>query len=243
MSSTMSTAVASKSKKKSRLAGFLLAGLLLCSSLVLLRGPEPAVERPAPYGPVVVVDPDMADALPQPTETLSAPVIPVEIAYFEVVLLQGGYASKKTAIRELQHIGTEDAVRALALGLGDADARVRRATLEALESIATDDATAAIASLYADRDPRVRADATLALAMTGGASAVEYLRLAIRDPDPLVRRAAVNSLGGIGDDYSVTVIQLALQDPDEEVRLRAIEVIDEINDDAAFRALYPAMPD
>ena len=79
--------------------------------------------------------------------------------------------------------------------------------------------------------------------MTGGASAVEYLRLAIHDPDPLVRRAAVNSLGDIGDDYSVTVIREALEDPDEEVRQRAVEVIDEINDDAAFRALYPPMPD
>jgi len=45
------------------------------------------------------------------------------------------------------------------------------------------------------------------------------------------------------EDYSVSMIQQALQDPDERVRERAIEVIDEINDDAAFRALYPPLPD
>ncbi len=242
----ISTAADSRSKRtiKIRRCSLFVAGLLLTGSLAWLRlgdAPEPPdVPVAALVETIEVVDLQPVTAPPPAVAELR---VPAEIAYFEAVLLQGGFASKKTAIRELRHIGTEDATKALSLALGDGDSRIRRVALEALASIQGDAATAAIGSLYADRDPRVRADATLSLAMTGGASAVEYLRLAIHDPDPLVRRAAVNSLGDIGDDYSVTVIQEALEDPDEEVRQRAVEVIDEINDDAAFRALYPPMPD
>jgi len=219
------------------------AGLLLVSGLVSLY-----LQRPAELPSV----PNATEAAPLPRpdiprvmQSFEADAVPeaVETVYLEVVLSQGNYPDKQAAIRELKRVATADAIRVLTYALRDDDARVRTAALESLASLGVDEATAAIASLSGDQDYRVRADATLSLAMAGGPSATEYLKLALHDPDPIVRMAAVNSLSDMGDDYSVSVIQQALQDPDERVRERALEVIDEINDDAAFRALYPLMPD
>lgn len=219
------------------------AGLLIIGSLVSLYLQRPAELPPAPE-PVEYPVPAGPD-IPEAMESFATHAMPeaVESAYFEAVLFQGNYAEQQQAIRELRRLATGEAIESLTLVLGDPDARVRTAALEALASLGVDEATAAIAGLATDADSRVRADATLSLAMAGGASATEYLKLALHDPDPIVRMAAINSLGDMEDDYSVSMIQQALQDPDERVRERAIEAIDEINDDAAFRVLYPPILD
>lgn len=160
-------------------------------------------------------------------------------AYFEVVVLEGQASEKKEAILNLRRLGTPDAVQALSLALGDEDARVRNAALDALSQIGGDEALAVIASASVHSDPRERGAAAYALAMAGGYSSIEYLNLALHDANPLVRAAAIDSLGDIGDDRSIGVIRQALHDTDPTVRERALEVINEINDDAAFRALYP----
>jgi len=219
------------------------AGLLIISGLVSLYVQRPA-EVPSASKATQATPPPRPD-IPRAMQSFEADAVPeaIETAYLEVVLSQGNYSDKQAAIRELKRLAGPDAIQVLTYGLRDDDARVRNGALEALASLRVDEATAAIASLSGDEDYRVRADATLSLAMAGGPSATEYLKLAIHDPDPIVRMAAINSLSDMGDDYSVSVIQQALQDPDEMVRERALEVIDEINDDAAFRALYPPMPD
>lgn len=219
------------------------AGLLIVSGLAsfYLQRPAEVPSAPNAIETVPLPRPD----IPQAMQSFEDDAVPdaIETAYLEVVLSQGNYSDKQAAIRELKRVASSDAIQVLTYALRDDDARVRTAALEALASLGVDEATAAIGSLSADPDFRVRADATLSLAMAGGPSATEYLKLAIHDPDPIVRMAAINSLSDMGDDYSVSVIQQALQDPDEMVRERALEVIDEINDDAAFRALYPPLPD
>lgn len=219
------------------------AGLLLVSGLVSFYLQRPA-ELPSVPNATEVAQLPQPD-IPQVMMSFEDESVPdaVETIYLEVVLSQGDYSDKQSAIHELKRVATPDAVQVLTYGLRDDDARVRTAALEALASLGVDEATAAIASLSGDEDYRVRADATLSLAMAGGPSATEYLKLAIHDPNPIVRMAAINSLSDMGDDYSVSVIQKALLDPDEMVRERALEVIDEINEDAAFRALYPPLPD
>jgi len=219
------------------------AGLLIISGLASLY-----LQRPAevPSSPAATRDTaPVRPGIPEAIRSFEDDAVPeaIEIAYLEVVLSQGNYSEKQAAIRELRRVASPDAIQVLGYALRDDDVRVRNGALEALSFLGFDEATAAIASLSGDEDYRVRADATLSLAMSGGASATEYLKLAIHDPDPIVRMAAINSLGDMEDDYSVSVIQQALQDPDERVRERAIEVIEEINDDAAFRALYPPLPD
>jgi len=221
------------------------AGLLIIGSLVSLYLQRP-VDVPRHRMPESIAEPkSYSPDIPAAIDRFAKKEIPapIETAYFEAVLFQGEYADKLAAIRKLRRLGTTDTIETLSVALADPDARVRTAALEAMSSFGGDEAAAAIGSLSADVDPRVRADATLSLAMVGGDSAIEYLKLALHDPDPIVRMAAVNSLGDMEDDYSVSMIQQALQDPDERVRERAIEVIDEINDDAAFRALYPPLPD
>ncbi len=47
-------------------------------------------------------------------------------------MLEGEVGEKKEAILNLGRLGTPDAVQALSLALGDEDARVRKAALEAL---------------------------------------------------------------------------------------------------------------
>jgi len=223
------------------------AGLLIVSGLASLYLQRPVEVPSVPNANEKATEavPLRRPNIPKVMQSFEADAVPDAIgtAYLEAVLSQGNYSDKQAAIRELKRVATADAIRVLTYALRDDDARVRTAALESLASLGVDEATAAIASLSGDQDYRVRADATLSLAMAGGPSATEYLKLALHDPDPIVRMAAVNSLSDMGDDYSVSVIQQALQDPDERVRERALEVIDEINDDAAFRALYPLMPD
>lgn len=238
----------------SRITRFTLgAGLLASGGLVLVHlFAEPPATPPTPVAPeplwpelrAIDDEPDV-DALVSEIESETggfdnrAVPISIETALYEAVILQGGYAAKKEAIRELKRLGTAEAVEVLSLALSDPDPRIRSVALEALAKFDSDEAIAAIGSLATDRDPRVRADATLALGEAGGDSAVEYLKLALYDADPLVRTAAINSFGDVADDTALWLVQQALQDPDEDVRERALEVLDELEGDAAFRVLYP----
>ena len=229
------------------------AGLLATSGLVLLHlfaeppaiPPEPVAPEPLwPQLNAGASEPDVISLgarVDAATRHAASPDVPVSIetAVYEAVIVQGGYAARKEAIRELRRLGTPQAVEVLSLALGDEDPRIRSVALEALAKFDSDEAVAAIGSLATDRDPRVRADATLALGETGGDSAIEYLKLALYDADPLVRTAAVNSFGDVADDTAVWLVQRALEDPDEAVRERALEVLDEFEGDAAFRVLFP----
>lgn len=165
---------------------------------------------------------------------------PAKTVYLETLVLDGSVGERKTAVRELEAIGTADAVSALSIALGDDDRRVVDAALEALARIGSDEALAAIASLSNDRDPRMRGRAVQALANADGYSSADYLRIALDDDDPRVRAEAVESLGDIGDSRSINIISAALRDDDPEVRARAVEVLDELSDEALFHALFPA---
>lgn len=163
---------------------------------------------------------------------------PARAVLLETVVMQGTVGDKKAAIRELRHLGNDDAVQSLSQALVDDDPRIRKASLEALSAIGSDAALAAIASLSSDRTAPARGKAAEALANADGDSSSAYLARLLGDDDPRVRTAAVESLGDVGDSRAIYAISRALRDPDAGVRRRAAEVLDELDDDALFQTLF-----
>ena len=173
---------------------------------------------------------------------------PASTVFFEAVLYRGNIREKKEAIRELRRLATPAAVQALSLALGDDNAAVRAATLEALEHIGSEDALAAIASNAMDSDPWVRAEAVNALASGDSRSATQYLALAINDPDPRVRMAVLESMadvpfGSVPNAQAIRTLNNALTDENPDVRMQAMESLEEIGGDIAFEALMRARLD
>lgn len=230
-----------------RAAWFAVLLVPLGAGLLYIGTPAPdspdAHGRPAPSGPLPVAQPERGDGTPQldVQRIVHAEIDyePANAVFLETVLMQGSFAEKKAAIRELRSLASPDAVQALSIALADDDGRVRKAALEALAKLQSEDALNAIASAALAEDALGRARAIETLAMTGDYSAPNYLEIALRDPDPRVRAAAVEALGDVGDSRSVNIISQALRDPDPEVRARAAEVLDALDDEALFRALHP----
>lgn len=160
-------------------------------------------------------------------------------AFYEAALLRGGVADRKAAIRALQALGTDDAVRALSQALTDPDERVRRSASEALAAQGGDEALAALASGMSSANEGDRIEATLALAEAGGRSAGAYVDLALADDDPRIRAAAVHALEDLHESDARQRLKSAIQDRDPDVRERALGVLDALDDEALFRTLYP----
>ena len=163
---------------------------------------------------------------------------PAATAYLEIALVEGQFAEKKEAIRELRRLGTPAAVQALSVALADSDRRIRDAAMEALASIGTEEALAALGSAIGADDRLERGRAANAIAIAGGRSSVEYLRQALRDEDPVARSAAIEALADIDDAHALELVRDSMQDPDPRVRERAVEILESIDDEAAFRAMY-----
>lgn len=215
------------------------AGLLYLGGLA----PDPPGARQSPA--TVPMDLVAVDGIDEPASVPVAEALRREFAYeparavlLETVVLQGTVGDKKAAIRELRHLGNDDAVQALSQALVDDDPRIRRASLEALSAIGSDAALAAIASLSGDGAATARAEAVEALGNAGGDSSAAYLARLLGDDDPRVRTAAVESLGDVGDSRAIYAISRALRDPDPGVRRRAAEVLDELDDEALFQTLF-----
>jgi hypothetical protein len=160
--------------------------------------------------------------------------------FFEAVILYGSLAEKREAIRELQRLGTPEAVEALSLGIGDDDPRVRAAALAALSRIGSDAALAAVASATADADPWVRGQAVDALSVGDSESALKYLNLAFTDPDPNVRLAVIEAFADNPGDQSIAILGLALRDDDPVVRMHAVDALEAIGGELAFATLMRA---
>ncbi len=112
------------------------------------------------------------------------------------VLVQGRDASQRSeAVFALEHIGGEEAARALEAGLGDLNATVRIDVIEALERLQADRALPAFGQvLYSDPDPKVRLAAVQAIARQHSEPVLGFLKFAAKDKDKTVREAARRAL-------------------------------------------------
>lgn len=160
--------------------------------------------------------------------------------FFEAVIFYGSLAEKREAIRELQRLGTAEAVEALSLAVGDDDSRVRGAALAALSRIGSDAALAAVASATADADPWVRGQAVNALSAGDSESALQYLNLAFTDRDPNVRLAVIEAFADNPNDQSIAILGMALRDDNPMVRMHAVDALEAIGGELAFAALMSA---
>jgi HEAT repeat protein len=167
------------------------------------------------------------------------------------------------------HIVTDGPGAKLVTGLlGDEDAAVRLAAVEALSEM-NGSVAAAFSPLLRDPDPRVRARASGRL-LGRDPGAVETLRAmgrsedaewraeairewgrvdnglaaarsALSDPDPLVRSASVSALAGHDADVAVSALVTALGDRDASIRSQAVEGLVRAGP-ASVRPLLDARP-
>jgi HEAT repeat protein len=123
-------------------------------------------------------------------------------------------------------IGNRDALAALLVALGDADANVR---LDAVSDLGlfSDTQTESLLAVTAMQDPAaaVRVEALYALGSLRAESQLATFRHALDDPDKDVRNTAVSALEELGGSASAELLRVALSDRDAAVRAAAAEAL------------------
>jgi len=161
----------------------------------------------------------------------------------EAELMHGDVRARKTAVRGLRSLESQNAIASLSLALADEDQAVRIQAIQALARIGGDDALVTLASVAADDDAWVRGEAVNALASIGGESSVRYLALALNDEAAQVRASVVEALADIAGEPSLNLLSAALNDPDPGVRIAAVEALEEAGGDIAAWMLNHAATD
>jgi hypothetical protein len=106
-------------------------------------------------------------------------------------------AVRRQAITELQRIGSDAALAAIATVLGDNDVELRRHAVESLGRIENDTALQLLGqALLGDRDPSVRLEAIQSFANLNDEVSRAFLNTALKDNDEQVRALAKQALGG-----------------------------------------------
>jgi len=105
-------------------------------------------------------------------------------------------SSREQAITELQRIGSDTAVAAIATVLGDDDSQLRHHAVESLAMTDNDNAVLLIGqTLIGDRDPSVRLAAVRFFAAQNSEVSRAFLNTALKDKDPQVQSLARQALG------------------------------------------------
>ena len=114
--------------------------------------------------------------------------------------------------------------------LGEHDARVRCAMLDAVVPLDTALATAICSGGMQDPDPRVRMAACSGWATRGGDEAVNLLAARYQTDTELdVRLRALRCLGELGNAAAVPVLAKALEDSDPAVQYRAVGALKKVS--------------
>ena len=123
------------------------------------------------------------------------------------------------AVKTMAHI---DGNFVLLTAMGDADAGVRAAAVNAWREIRGQTSASPVVALLADADATVRAEAaTVVGAMLDATARVSLENLVARDADPVVRRNAAWALGKLGQSASRDVLYAATTDKSGLVRMVA----------------------
>lgn len=141
-------------------------------------------------------------------------------------LAEKSKAVKAAAAAEQERFSQEIA----AAMVGEHDARVRCAMLDAVVAIDTPLATAVCKGALQDPDPRVRMAACTAWATRGGPEAVDLLAARYQTDTELdVRLRALRCLGELGNSAAVPVLAKALEDSDPAVQYRAVGALKKVS--------------
>jgi hypothetical protein len=119
-----------------------------------------------------------------------------------------------------------DALAALIVALGDADANVRLDAVSDLGLLSDTQAEPLLAiTAMQDPAPAVRVEALYALGSLRAESQLAAFRHALDDPDKDVRKAAISALEELGRDASTELLMVALSDRDAAIAAAAAEAL------------------
>lgn len=105
-------------------------------------------------------------------------------------------SGREQAITELERIGSDEAVTAIAIAFADNDAELRRHAVESLGRIDNDKVVQLLGqALLGDRDPTVRLSAARCFAERNSEVSRAFLNTALKDKDERVRAFAGKALG------------------------------------------------
>lgn len=119
-----------------------------------------------------------------------------EVGYWARILVTNHDRTiREQAITELERIGSEPAVAAIAIMIGDDDAQIRRHAVESLGNMDNDHTTPLVGqALIGDKDPSVRITAVRFFASQQNEISRAFLTTALKDTDKLVKALASKAL-------------------------------------------------
>jgi hypothetical protein len=120
-----------------------------------------------------------------------------EVGYWADQLIKNAdRSSREQAITELQRIGSDTAVAAIATALGDDDVQLRRHAVESLGRVDNGNAVQLLGqALLGDKDPSVRLSAVRFFANQNSEVSRAFLNTALKDKDKQVQALARQALG------------------------------------------------
>jgi HEAT repeat protein len=119
-----------------------------------------------------------------------------------------------------------DALAALIVALGDADANVRVDAVADLGLLSDTQAQSLLViTAMQDPAPAVRVEALYALESLHAESQLAAFRHALDDPDKDVRKAAINALAELEGNASTELLRVALSDRDPAIAAAAAEAL------------------
>jgi HEAT repeat protein len=159
----------------------------------------------------------------QPSSTMLFPLL--------AILEHDSPPVRRDAVELLGKIGDVRAIDYLLAHLGDGDAGVDVAALEALAAVGAAHAEALeplrrkLARAAASKEPLTRANALSLLADLGGEELRHRLLTASKDEDAIVRGRAVAIAGRSADPAAATILEHALADESAHVRQAAVQAL------------------
>ena len=121
-----------------------------------------------------------------------------------------------------------DALAALMVALGDADANVRVDAVSDLGLLRDTQAESLLAiTAMQDPAPAVRVEALYALGSLRAESQLATFRHALDDPDKDVRQAAISAIEELGGNAAAELLRVALSDRDASIAAAAAEALGE----------------
>jgi HEAT repeats len=127
-------------------------------------------------------------------------------------------------------VGNPDALAALVVALGDADANVRVDAVADLGLLSDTQAESLLViTAMQDPAPAVRVEALYALGSLRTESQLAVFRNALDDPDKDVRKAAISGLEELGGSASTELLKVALNDRDASIAAAAAEALSDFH--------------
>jgi HEAT repeat protein len=132
---------------------------------------------------------------------------------------------RAAAITALSQIGTDSAVRALAIGLDDDDDFIAAAAAKALGRAGDVRAEGKLLEMLGSESPRRAAAAAEALGAIGSVDAAPALVAALNNESSDVQRAAARALGEVGAEETWRALAEAAKSPDARVRRETVRAL------------------